>query len=166
MPEPLTTQLLREELEKLIIAFPRTASAPNPMAMADVYRNGLSGLSGDSIRFAVNRAIQEDEHFPKVARLREIATEWSRRTNAVIERMTSSDSADELRCHVCGAVATDKTWERRKMRITQRAGHSLDHYEWELDEKGQPIWEEVFIKDHLVMTHDARKHGIFSSEAA
>src|SRR3954471_8544881 len=103
MPEPLTSSLLVEELGKLMIAFPRNATSKDPVPLADVYRNGLHGLSGDSVRFAVGRAIQEDEHFPKVARLRELASDWSRRTNAVIDLVTRS--SDELTCSVCGARA-------------------------------------------------------------
>jgi hypothetical protein len=76
MPEPLTSQLVRECLEKLTIAFPRTVG--NPAAMADIYRDGLRGLSGDSVREAVRRAIQEEEYVPKVAKLREIATAWEK----------------------------------------------------------------------------------------
>lgn len=166
MPEPLTSSLLVEELGKLMIAFPRNATSRDPVPLADVYRNGLNGLTGDAVRAAVALVIREDEHFPKVARLRELATDYQKRTNAVIGHITGGDEADELRCRVCGAVAKPgEERKRRKVKITPRPGRAMDFYEYVLDEKGQPIWETV-ISDRLVMTHDARKHGIFSSEAA
>jgi hypothetical protein len=80
MAEPLTVQLVLEELKRLHVAFPQNVGMrTNPTGTADVYRNGLRGLSGDAVRAAASVIIQNDQYFPKVARLRELATEWTKR---------------------------------------------------------------------------------------
>lgn len=98
MPEPLTSQLVAEQLQKLLVAFPRNLGSQNPAMMADVYRNGLRGLSGDAVRAAVDRAIQEDEYFPKVARLREAATAWQRYNTTTLAPKFAKDDRWCDRC--------------------------------------------------------------------
>lgn len=159
VPEPLTSSLLAELLPKLIVAFPRNLGAKDPVMMADVYRNGLRGLSGDAVRFAVDRAIQEDEYFPKVARLRELATEWSRRTNAVIETVTRS--SDELTCSVCGAKAQQHEVTRQVVKRTKfENGREKFEEQWE-ESNGRKVPKmETVIGQRLTMIHDRRRHGI------
>lgn len=106
MPEPLTTQLVAELLQQLLSAFPsRNLASQNIVHTAEVYRNGLRGLSGDALRAAVDRAIQEDEYFPKVARLREIAAKWERYNHVTLPAQAN---ADELWCGLCRQRSTHK----------------------------------------------------------
>jgi hypothetical protein len=78
VPEPLTTQLLVEILKDLQAAFPN-AKGIDVIRQAEVYRNGLTGLSGDGVRAAARNAIQEDQYFPKVSRLRAYAASYDKR---------------------------------------------------------------------------------------
>lgn len=78
MREPLTTELTLAVLRDLQSAFPGAKMTDEQLVRrADVYRDGLGGLSGTALRWAAKTAIQEDEYFPKVARLRELATRWT-----------------------------------------------------------------------------------------
>lgn len=75
--EPLTRELVVDCLKTLAVTFPQRGLTPDmELRRADVYRNGLSGLSGDALRFAIQISVQEDTFFPKVARLRQIAQRW------------------------------------------------------------------------------------------
>lgn len=99
MPEPLTTSLVMEELQRLHVAFPQNLGMrSNPAGTAEVYRNGLRGLSGDSIRAAADRAIQDDEFFPKVAKLRELATAWMKYNQPSAEMQFAVDALWCPRC--------------------------------------------------------------------
>lgn len=85
MPEPLTTALVAELLEQLHVAFPRNLGKQNPQLMVDTYRNGLRGVPGDAVRWAVSRSIEEDQYFPKVARLRQLSQVWLNANRAQVE---------------------------------------------------------------------------------
>lgn len=149
--EPLTTQLVVEQLQKLLAAFPRNLGAQNPGMMADVYRNGLRGLDGEAVRAAVDVAIQHDSFFPKVARLRELSSEWTRRNRATFE-LQHKASWDV--CGVCGA------------RVELRAGEAQDR-----DEKGNLLWagtdpetgpipKMIPTPARYTITHIPAAHGI------
>jgi hypothetical protein len=94
--EALSSQLMLECLDKLLIAFPRTIGKAKDMAA--VYREGLRGLSGDGVRYAVDRIIQDDSYFPKVARIREIARAWERVNRAAPPEQVN---VDPLWCPSC-----------------------------------------------------------------
>lgn len=102
MTEHMTTQLVAEEMQKLVAAFPGNLAAKNPSLLADTYRNGLRGLSGDSVRAAVDICIRTDQYFPRVSRLREAAGEWTKRTSIVLQQR--HESAWHT-CPICGAEA-------------------------------------------------------------
>lgn len=107
MHEPLTTQLVGELMTKLLAAFPsRNVAGHNLTHTADVYRNGLRGLSGEAVRAAVDRSIQDDTFFPKVARLRELAAAWEKYNRV---HMPDPISADPLWCGICRSRAEWKT---------------------------------------------------------
>lgn len=109
MVEPLTTALVLEELQRLHVAFPQNLGMrANPTGTADVYRNGLRGLSGDAVRAAADRAIQEGEFFPKVAKLRELAQAWMRHNQPTSSAVAASH--DDTYCPVCRSRAV---WEWR-----------------------------------------------------
>ncbi len=113
MPEPLTTTLVMEELQRLHVAFPQNVGMrTNPAGTAEVYRNGLRGLSGDAVRAAAARAIQDDEYFPKVAKLREFAMAWMKHNQPTAE---ANFEADPLWCPRCRTRATVRNRWRPKV---------------------------------------------------
>ena len=77
MISPISTPALVELLKTLDAAFDKRG-VKDALTRAEVYRNGLRGLDASSIRAAVNLAIEQDQFFPRVARLRELATTWTR----------------------------------------------------------------------------------------
>lgn len=97
MHEPLTTQLVAELMRDLLTAFPSKHSEKNLTHTAEVYRNGLRGVSGEALRAAVDVSIKSDTFFPKVARLRELATEWTKRNN-----VTPTVQFGSRVCRFCG----------------------------------------------------------------
>ena len=122
--EPLTTPLVAELMQKLLTAFPsRNVAGQNLAHTAEIYRDGLKGLSGDALRAAVDRAIQEDTYFPKVARLRELAAAWERHNR--VEMPTPADT-DPLWCGVCRQHATYKPLWRPRADAYTRALLSHD----------------------------------------
>lgn len=107
MTEPLTSQIVGDELKRLLAAFPRNLGGQNPTMMAEVYKGGLRGIDGQALRAAVDICIQSDTYFPKVSRLREAAAEWTRRNRPYFAPVIH---AAWNVCGVCGARAeeTDK----------------------------------------------------------
>lgn len=78
--EPLTLELVAQMMRDLLAAFPsRNVAGQNIAHTAEVYRNGLRGVSGEALRAAVDLSIKSDTYFPKIARLRELASEWTKR---------------------------------------------------------------------------------------
>ncbi len=135
MAEPLTTQLVSEELKRLHVAFPQNIGMrTNPGGTAEVYRNGLRGLSGDAVRAAADRAIQDGEFFPKVAKLRELAMAWMRHNQPATTAVSASH--DDTYCPKCQSRATwEGRWRprvdplKRHARIMVDAEHvALEHY--------------------------------------
>lgn len=152
MPEPLTSSLLMELIARLDAAFPRRIGEKNPTMTADVYRNGLRGLSGDSVRHAVDRCIETEEYFPKVSKLRELAKAWDVQRTVTLRHEVSWDV-----CPFCGARAV---WtDCYRLTGEKDADGKLLR-----DSEGQPL--RVFSATRLVITHDRRGHGVFVSQEA
>lgn len=107
MAEPLTLQLVGDLLKQLHVAFPRNIGMQNPQLMAETYRNGLRGLPGDAVRWAVNKVIEEDQYFPKIARLRQLAHGWMKANMVQVE---PNLPPDPLWCEGCKSRAR---WEIR-----------------------------------------------------
>ena len=152
MAEPLTMALITELMPRLHAAFPRNLGKENPAMMAEVYRNGLRGLSGDAVRAAVGRAIQEDSYFPKVARIRELATAWERHNRPRLEPIVRE--APWNVCPVCGAKAQARTISRKK-RDPERGDAVVR------DASGAVVWEDV-TSQMLYIDHDPAKHHVVS----
>lgn len=121
MAEPMTLELVLEVLRKLAAAFPGRMDDKALTLRADVYRNGLAGLSGDALRWAAKTVIQEDQYFPKVARLRDLASRWQRANTATIEAQIQRPSGW---CEGCQSVA--KPEKRWRPKITERGQRILD----------------------------------------
>jgi hypothetical protein len=156
--EPLTTQLVADVLRDLLIAFPSRISSQNPAHTAEVYRNGLRGISGDALRAAADIHIKTGEFFPKVGKLRELAGEWSRRTRV---DMPSRQAAWDA-CSICGARAELQTGERQ-MRDWNQKGALL----WEgVDADGKPKPKMEPIAPHWVMTHNPIAHNVHKRDEA
>ena len=80
MSEPITKLIVLQELQRLHTAFPsHTGMKNNPEGTAAVYCDGLHGLTVDALRAAVRISIENEKYFPKVADLRSLAWEWTRR---------------------------------------------------------------------------------------
>lgn len=115
MHEPLTTELVVDVLRDLMAAFPGKRDANQIQRLADVYRNGLQGLSGSALRWAAKTSIQEDEFFPKVARLRELGTRWTKNnTSPVFE----ANAAPQTHCRCGRAFEFPKRWRPRNLSST------------------------------------------------
>jgi hypothetical protein len=108
MPEPMTLELVLDVLRMLAAAFPGRMDDRALMRRADVYRDNLQGMSGDALRWAAKIAIQEDSYFPKVARLRALATRWTVANTATVEAQNQRPSGW---CDGCQSVARpEKRW--------------------------------------------------------
>lgn len=110
MPEPLTVEVLVEQLKRLRIAFPSHQGMKTPdqvIATAEVYLDGLRGISADALRAAAKTAIETEKFFPKIVELRTLAAEWTRRHSAYIE----PELKDPLWCPRCqDRVAWVRLW--------------------------------------------------------
>lgn len=153
MPEPLTSQLVAQLIGDLLVAHPESRRVQNLEQTADTYRNGLAGLSGDAVRWAVKTSIQEDEYFPKVARLRKLAEAWQRKNS--IAFLVQSNGGDPDVCHICGARVEEVQIQRPRAKWV-----SEYRMIWERDEEGNVILETITRER---MTHDAHRHGIFGN---
>lgn len=149
MTEPLTTELLSGLLPKLLTAFPSKMSSQNPAYLAEVYRNGLRGLNGDAVRAAVDISIQHDSYFPKVARLRELAGEWTRRNRVTVA--ARFEAAWNV-CAVCGAHA--------KQREITRAVRPDGYYHQPISRNGPAPTLETVMSGGMYMDHDPRAHHV------
>lgn len=103
MLEPLTKETMLAQLQQLTVAFPRR-SGEDPTALAKVYFESLRHFPADAVRYAVRKAIETEDRFPRVAQLRELAGRWQTANNATV-RPTDEDQSDGLACPVCGAKA-------------------------------------------------------------
>lgn len=157
--EPLTTQLVAEMLQQLLVAFPSKHSERNLAHTAEVYRSGLRGVAGDALRGAVDVAIKTDNFFPKIARLRELALEWEKRNRvvAVTQRKESWDV-----CAICGAQAYERTGMAQ-----DRDAHGELLWDGK-DENGKPKPKMVPTPPRWIIDHNPRGHNVFreSEEAA
>lgn len=151
MAEPLTRHLVADVLDELVTALPPRRALDDPEKLVDVYRNGLAGLSGDAIRWAVKRVIQQDEYFPKVSRLRQLAEGFMRTTTAVVQFPGDGHRWDV--CHICGAKVQD-------VPITRPKGRWIDAYRWryDRDDEGRLVMETVAFPK---MLHDRQGHRIY-----
>ncbi len=145
MSDLLTHAIVLEEIGRLVKAFP--SSRRDLAAVADVYRQGLTGVSGQALHFAVDRCIQDDQYFPKVARLRTLAQDFARKHPSPFAPNFPSNDPDV--CPVCGA--------RAKHRIIQKLRKDADPLKAD-------SWDEVESRS-TYMDHDAERHRhVFDKE--
>lgn len=156
MRESLSAELMAQELKRLYAAFPHRLGTQSPADTIDVYRRGLGGLSGDAIRNAVDRAIENDAYFPKVARLRDLANEWERRRLALMPR-NSSTQANPDACAICGAVPQHRVFEYPKR---DKNGQMITNKETGKYEM------ETIVSKRLEVEHDARAHHVYQEHEA
>jgi hypothetical protein len=111
--EPLTAMLIADQLKRLFGAFPASKLASqNPSFTAETYKDGLKGIDGEMLRAAVDRCIQEDQYFPRIARLRELAFEWRRRNR---DETPAAERSTWNHCGICGAEAQPEQITRPKL---------------------------------------------------
>jgi hypothetical protein len=118
MTDYLTTSLVLDELKRLHIAFPNNIGMrSNPGGTAEVYRNGLRGLTGEAVRAAADQAIQNEEYFPKVAKLRELAWTWTKHHAPTPAEQFETDPMWCARCKSRASIRerwrpkVDKHWQ-------------------------------------------------------
>lgn len=99
--EPLSRALLAEQLKKLLAAFPTRLASQNPEFLAETYKGGLRGIDGEQLRRAVDMAIQTEQYFPRISKLRELAHEWTKRNRLDI---ATTHKAEWHTCGICGAT--------------------------------------------------------------
>lgn len=102
MPELLTVAILVEQLKRLRLAFPSHQGMKTPeqtIATAEVYLDGLRGISADALRAATKTAIETEKFFPKIVDLRTLAAEWTRRHSAYSE----PELKDPMWCPRCSS---------------------------------------------------------------
>lgn len=121
MLEPLTRDVMLAELNNLAVAFPRR-SGEDPAVLARVYFESLRHFPADAVRHAVRQAIQNGQHFPRVADLRETATKWQRANAAAVVPFPGDDPD---RCHICGCVPVPTPSGRRTERYHDRRAHGI-----------------------------------------
>lgn len=97
-------------LERLDVAFDKRA--PKKVELrAEIYRDGLRGVDLDALRSAATAAIEQDTYYPKVARLRELATAWARARN----RFAPPDLLESGYCPGCRTFARPVTRQRPRL---------------------------------------------------
>lgn len=145
--DSLTSTLMLELVGRLNVAFPGRAGERDAAKLAEVYRTGLRGLSGASIREAVDRCIQTEEYFPKVAKIRELASGYEKHRGFAVQGQPDDDGRS---CPICG---TTVTWEEAY------------RYTGKRDERtNKPIMEPSGVFRYH-WSHDARLHGVVSTPA-
>jgi hypothetical protein len=78
----LTAKIVLDELLRLATAFPsHKGMKDDPEKTAELYRDHLHGMSAEAVRAAVRITIENETFFPKVAQLRAIAWDWTRRNS-------------------------------------------------------------------------------------
>jgi hypothetical protein len=88
-------------LKDLTAAFPARLTDDAMLRRAEVYHEALIGFSGDALKFAAKRAVQEDDYFPKARRLRELAQQYVSYENKLRDDTVVGSVADPMLCHRC-----------------------------------------------------------------
>ena len=94
----LDADFIGNMIGELNTAFPRSAKVQDGVRTISVWREGLAGLDRDAVNGAVKAIIREDEHFPRIARVREMARQWIRR-NRGEELRREVDGRSCPNCH-------------------------------------------------------------------
>lgn len=180
--EPLTSGVVADGLKKLLEAFPRNLGQRNPTMMAEVYKSGLDGIDAHAFRAAVDMCIKQDNFFPKVARLRELAGEWRKRNRAEFApRIPVAWNT----CPVCGARAEAPEITRPKKYGDGQEAHYLTSKEYRSPQgtvieagrripastlldalaRGVPLEMETVANPRTVINHDPARHHVRPGEA-
>lgn len=136
MPELLTPATMLRILRDLAAVFPSRGMPDDQLVRrAEVYRDGLAGFDAEAVGHAARRAIQEDNFFPKVARLRELAAAY-----VTYHRQHRADVAgaidDPLYCAQCRARCE---WIRRwRPQVDHESGR------WLVSANGQYVLLELY----------------------
>ena len=157
MHAPLTMPIVAKLLGDLHLAFPAgLRGMQDPGRTADLYFRGLNTLPADAVSWAVQKVIEEDNFFPKIARLRELAHSWTKRNSMSFGR--TSDASDPDVCQVCGARAQTILITRYRREWVGEPAKLVEV----LGEDGRPILETVESQG-LHMIHDRYRHGLHLS---
>ena len=153
---PVTRDLVTSLLTDLLTAWPYDRRAKSLEKTADLYLRALGNLPAEAVRWAGNRAIEDDEKFPTIARIRGLALEYQKRTSAPAAFV--APPAHPYTCSICGATAQHVEVTRFKREfITGPDGRGV--WRFVLDAAGKHIRETV-MSQGLVTIHDRERHGI------
>ncbi len=145
MPEVLSHSVVSQELARLVQAFP--SARRNLSELAEVYRSGLVGISPHALHVAVDRVIQDDQFFPKVSRLRQLAGDYAKSHPSPFAPSFPSDNPDI--CPICGAQANPRMIPKLK-------------------DGGNPNkredWEEVVSRSTYTDHDPARHRHVFKND--
>jgi hypothetical protein len=150
MRETATYAIVGEQLERLLQAFPRRTGGQDLKTLTNVYYQGLQELEADALRASVDICIKNDQFFPKIARLREVAGEWMKRNRAAFSIGGQAKSWDT--CHICGAKVESRP-------VIRQARDSNDSRRLLFDATGAPLMETLQAERYYI-THNAQAHGV------
>lgn len=135
----LDATFVGEQIAMLCANWPNALKGRDAHRTVAVWREGLAGLDRDAVAGAVTVIIREDEHFPRIARIRIVAREWIRRNRGtdVVGRHT-----DGRTCPNCG----DRYAVQRRWRIATTAvvGNAVA---FRLTTAGDAVMLEPFERD-------------------
>jgi hypothetical protein len=94
----LDATFVGEQIAMLSANWPNALKGRDASRTVAVWREGLAGLDRDAVAGAVTVIIREDEHFPRIARIRIVAREWIRRNRGEDVQRRS----DGRTCPNCG----------------------------------------------------------------
>ncbi len=142
MAEYLSHTIVTTELARLVQAFPSARRDLNELA--EVYKQGLTGIGPSALHAAVDLSIQEDQYFPKVSRLRALAGDYAKRHPSPFAPSFPANDPDI--CPTCGARALP-----RMIATPKTPG---------LDPLKADSWETVQSKS-LYMDHNPDRHQVY-----
>jgi hypothetical protein len=151
--ELITLESLGPVLDKLRLAFRVRLTERDVVPTVEVWLDGLTGLTVESVQTAARRHIQTGEHFPRVKELRELALEFMGRTQA--GHPERRPGTHPLACSICGA-------KPEPVIVTRPMRNPREQYAIILDLENKPVMETVDT-GHTEIYHDRAAHHLVDS---
>jgi hypothetical protein len=82
----LDATFVGDQIRRLHAAFPRSTKMQSPEMTISVWRDGLAGIDRDAVEGSIGAIIRDDEHFPRISRVREMARQWIKRNRGDVVR--------------------------------------------------------------------------------
>jgi hypothetical protein len=87
----LDATFVGDQIRRLHAAFPRSTKMQSPEMTISVWRDGLAGIDRDAVAGSISAIIRDDEHFPRIARVREMARQWIKRNRGEVAHQYGHD---------------------------------------------------------------------------